>query len=210
MRKSKLAAALVTAIFLANSAAFAADLPGEQFVAAKPPTNDRYTGIKFAVDSAGNIFTANMDSNNVTKITSNGISSIFGITGTAPLAIVIDSKGNVFTSNTGSNNVSKLSPDGNARIFGTTGSVPKGITVDCAGNIYTTSVNDNNVSVISSSGRTAILGLAGNTPYQIIYSKNFVYTTNFLGNNVSKIKTVAAANRTCSDTDDDRSLSHNK
>ena len=50
MRKSKLAAALVSAIFLANSVAFAADLPGEQFVAAKPPTNDRYTGIKFAVN----------------------------------------------------------------------------------------------------------------------------------------------------------------
>jgi hypothetical protein len=50
MRKSNLVAALLTAIFLANSAAFAADLPGEQFVAAKPPTNDRYTGIKFAVN----------------------------------------------------------------------------------------------------------------------------------------------------------------
>ncbi len=49
MRKMKWASALIAAIFLANSVAFAADLPGEQFVAAKPPTNDRYTGIKFAV-----------------------------------------------------------------------------------------------------------------------------------------------------------------
>lgn len=50
MRKMKWASAFVTAILLTNSAAFAADLPGEQFVASKPPTNDRYTGIKFAVD----------------------------------------------------------------------------------------------------------------------------------------------------------------
>ena len=49
MRKMKWASALVAAILLTNSAALAADLPGEQFVAAKPPTNDRYTGIKFAV-----------------------------------------------------------------------------------------------------------------------------------------------------------------
>jgi len=49
MRKSKLAAALVTAIFLANSAASAADIPDEQFLAINPPTNDRYTGINLAV-----------------------------------------------------------------------------------------------------------------------------------------------------------------
>lgn len=49
MRKVRWASALVAAILMANSAALAADLPGEQFVAAKPPTNDRYTGIKFAI-----------------------------------------------------------------------------------------------------------------------------------------------------------------
>ena len=49
MRKMKWASALVAAVFLTNSVAFAADLPGEQFIATKPPTNDRYTGIKFAV-----------------------------------------------------------------------------------------------------------------------------------------------------------------
>jgi hypothetical protein len=50
MSKMKWASALVVGIFLTNSGAHAADLPGEQFVASKPPTNDRYTGIKFAVD----------------------------------------------------------------------------------------------------------------------------------------------------------------
>ncbi len=50
MRKMKWASALVVGIFMVNSVAVAADLPGEQFVATKPPTNDRYTGIKFAVD----------------------------------------------------------------------------------------------------------------------------------------------------------------
>lgn len=49
MRKMKWASALVAAIFLANSAAFAADIPDEQFTPANPSTSDRYTGIYFAV-----------------------------------------------------------------------------------------------------------------------------------------------------------------
>ena len=49
MRKMKWATALVAAIFLANSVAFAADLPDEQFTPSNPPTGDRYTGISFAV-----------------------------------------------------------------------------------------------------------------------------------------------------------------
>ena len=49
MRRIKWATALIAALFLVNSVAVADELPGEQFVATKPPTNDRYTGIKFAV-----------------------------------------------------------------------------------------------------------------------------------------------------------------
>ena len=61
MRKMKWACALIAAIFLANSAAFAADLPGEQFVAPKPPTNDRYIGIKFAVDENDKNITSSLE-----------------------------------------------------------------------------------------------------------------------------------------------------
>jgi len=49
MRKMKWASVLIAAIFLANSVAFAADVPDEQFTPSNPPTGDRYTGISFAV-----------------------------------------------------------------------------------------------------------------------------------------------------------------
>lgn len=49
MRKISWASAILTAILLANSAAFAADVPDEQFTPANPATGDRYTGIYFAV-----------------------------------------------------------------------------------------------------------------------------------------------------------------
>ncbi|MSX89806.1 MAG: hypothetical protein F2746_03615, partial [Actinobacteria bacterium] len=54
------------------------------------------------LDSAGNIFTANFTSNNVTKFTKSGSSytaAIFGTTGAGPSAITIDSAGNIYTAN---------------------------------------------------------------------------------------------------------------
>jgi hypothetical protein len=41
--------ALIVAVFLASSAAVAADIPDEQVTPSNPPTSDRYTGIYFAV-----------------------------------------------------------------------------------------------------------------------------------------------------------------
>jgi len=52
MRNMKWASALVAAIFLANSVAFAAKLPDEQFVTINPPTDDPYTGINFAINES--------------------------------------------------------------------------------------------------------------------------------------------------------------
>ena len=47
------------------------------------------------IDSAGNIYTANSGSNNVTKITPGGVSSILGTTGKGPYSITVDSAGNI-------------------------------------------------------------------------------------------------------------------
>ena len=90
MRKMKWASALVAAIFLTNSVAFAADIPGEQFVATKPPTNERYTGIKFAVGendkntiSSLEAFTADGTSRN-SKMLTRQICNKIGDTGCEP------------------------------------------------------------------------------------------------------------------------------
>ena len=60
------------------------------------------TGLKpraIAVDTAGNVYTANTDSDTVSKITPAGASTIFGTTGNTPVAIAIDVNGNVYTAN---------------------------------------------------------------------------------------------------------------
>ena len=64
------------------------------------------------LDTAGNVYTANFSSNNVSKITPDGTPSILAETGlgTGPTAIVLDADGNVYTANYGSNTVTKITP----------------------------------------------------------------------------------------------------
>ena len=69
-------------------------------------TGDEPSGI--VLDVAGNIYTANSGSDNVSKITPAGVSTIFGITGDEPSGIVLDVAGNIYTTNSISNNVSKI------------------------------------------------------------------------------------------------------
>jgi len=107
---------------------------------AEPSTILGTTGagpLRITIDSSGNIYTANENADNVSKITPQGVSSILGTTGTRPRGITIDSSGNIYTTNLTPNNVSKITPQGASSILGTTGTGPSGITIDSSGNIYT-------------------------------------------------------------------------
>ena len=120
---------------------------------------------EIAIETAGNVYTANSVSDTVSKITPDGLSAILGATGDNPKGIAIDAAGNVYTANYSSNNVSKITPDGDSTIFGTTGSRPHGIALDAAGNVYTANVVSNNVSKITPDGISIILGTTGSAPF---------------------------------------------
>ena len=96
---------------------------------------------KIAVDHLGNIFTTNFGNNsadkNVTKITSTGVSTIFGTVGGTPWGIAVDALGNVYVSNFADDTVTKILPNGDSAILGRTGGLPWGVAVDSAGNVYT-------------------------------------------------------------------------
>ena len=140
------------------------------------------------IDSLGNVYTANCFSDNVTKITPSGVSSILGTTGIEPIAITIDLEGNVYTANYGSNNVTKITPSGVSSILGTTGIEPIAITIDLEGNVYTANYGSNNVTKITPSGVSSILGTTGSFPISIDLDVNGnVYTGNSGSNNVTKI-----------------------
>lgn len=102
-----------------------------------------------AIDKDGNIYTCNGISNDVTKITPDGISSIFGKTGKKPSDIVIDNEGNIYTCNNGSNDVTKIVQDSEPIVVGKTGMGPKRIAIDNEGNIYTCNSVSGNVTLIN-------------------------------------------------------------
>ena len=144
--------------------------------------------IDIAIDSDGNLYTCNGGSNNVSKITTAGVSTILGTIKINSLRIVIDSDGNIYTSNAGSNNVSKITPAGVSTILGATELFPVGIVVDGDGNVYTANEVSNNVSKITPAGVSTILGTTESGPYGIaIDIEGNIYTANYGSDNVSKI-----------------------
>ena len=116
-------------------------------------TGERPLGI--ALDAAGNIYTANFKSDNVSKITPAGVSTIIGKTGDGPYGIALDVAGNIYTANADGGNVSRITPAGVSTIIGTTGTAPTGIALDAAGNIYTANFYSDNVSKLLSTNKRA-------------------------------------------------------
>ena len=146
------------------------------------------------IDSAGNVYTSNSISNNVTKITPAGVSTILGTTGTAPMGIAVDASGNVYTSNIGANDVTKITPAGVSTTLGTTGNKPMGIKVDSAGNVYTTNYIDSTVTKITPAGVSSTLAATGKHPLGIaLDSAGNVYTANEAPGTVTKITPAGIA-----------------
>ena len=146
------------------------------------------TPIDITIDSDGNIYTCNWSSDNVSKITPDGVSTILGTTGVVPYGIVVDSEGNIYTCNSVSNDVSKITPAGVSTILGTTGALPLNIAIDSDGNIYTANSDSNNVSKITPAGVSTILGTTGSNPRGIVVDdEGNIYTGNYDSYNVSKI-----------------------
>jgi len=104
------------------------------------------------IDLSGNIYTSNRGSDNVSKITQSGVSTIFASVGLTPVGITIDSAGNLYTPNLNDNDVSKVTPLGVPTILGSTDIQPSAITIDSLGNIYTANQNGNNITKITPLG----------------------------------------------------------
>jgi len=108
--------------------------------------------IGITIDSAGNIFTANNSSNDVSKITPSGVSTILSSTGNPPVAITIDSIGNLYLPIPSFSSVAKITPSGVGSSFGFTGGFPTCITIDSGGFIYTANSVGNNITKITPLG----------------------------------------------------------
>ncbi len=168
------------------------------------PVSSGPQGITFGTEA---IYTANWDTNNVSKIMrTTGDVTTLGSTGSRPNGITIDAAGNVYTSNFTAHTVTKITPGGTSTTLastipsGGTGNGPSGITIDSAGNIYTANRLSNNVTKITPAGISTTLastipsGGIGNGPVGIsIDSAGNIYTANNVSDNVTRITPSGSA-----------------
>ena len=107
-------------------------------------TLDYFSHKGIAIDTAGNIYTAQTISSTITKILADGsVTTNWTVTGTLPLAIKIDTANNVYTANEIDRTVTKIFPNGTAAQYGgKTGPAPVDIAIDNDNNVYTLNQND--------------------------------------------------------------------
>ncbi|MEI6688721.1 MAG: hypothetical protein WCN97_05085 [Thermoleophilia bacterium] len=152
-----------------------------------------------AMDSAGNLYTANKYGASVTKITPAGDSGaspyVWSFADDYVSAIAVDAAGFVYTANGLSDTVSRINPANPTLTWPNRwarlalGSVPAAIAIDASGNVYTANSGNATVSKIAPDGTvTAAFGTTGSNPQAIVLdAAGNIYTANYDDNTVSKI-----------------------
>jgi hypothetical protein len=111
-----------------------------------------------AVDSAGNVWTANSGNNSVSAFSNTGtpLSALGYTIGSlnVPAAIAIDVSGNAWVANSGNSTVSKLNSTGTVGTVFTGGnmSMPVSLAIDANSNIWVANSGNSTVTEISSTG----------------------------------------------------------
>jgi sugar lactone lactonase YvrE len=120
-----------------------------------------------AVDSAGNVFIADVNNNRVLKITPSGAQSTVGIGLTNPDGVAVNGAGDVFIADFGNSRVVEVTPGG---VQTTVASVatPTGVAVDAAGDVFIALEGSQEVlktpaGCSSSCSATVVWGGAGGT-----------------------------------------------
>jgi streptogramin lyase len=139
-----------------------------------------------AIDSSGNIYTADYPHHTIRKITPDGTASIFaglndtpgsanGIGSAArfnfPLGLAVDGAGNVYVADSGNNRIRKITPAGGVTTFagsavgsadgtGTAArfNFPSGVAVDHSGNVFVTDAGNNTIRKITPARVVTTLG----------------------------------------------------
>ena len=143
-----------------------------------------------AVDSAGNVYVADTDNNEIRKITPAGVvttlagSGQYGSSdgsGSAasfenPFGVAVDSAGNLYVADTYNHEIRKITPAGVVTTLAGSGQygssdgsgsaasfeIPFGVAVDSAGNVYVGDTGNNEIRKITSTGAVSTLAGSAN------------------------------------------------
>lgn len=120
----------------------------------------QFNGVRdVALDSAGNLYVADMTNNRVQKLSSTGtyLSVITGLT--RPRCVEVDASGNVYVSNTEANQIRRYDSTGSLiSQWGSAGTGngqfnwPVGLATDSSGNVYVTDYNNHRVQKFNATG----------------------------------------------------------
>ncbi len=142
-----------------------------------------------AVDASGNVYVADVDNNQIRKITSGGlVTTLAGNTtpgsnnanGIAasfrgPYGVAVDASGNVYVADTGNNLIRKITPSGDVTTLAGSGNPDStngtgtaasfnnsyGIAVDASGNVYVADSGNNLIRKITPTGKVTTLAGSG-------------------------------------------------
>jgi sugar lactone lactonase YvrE len=117
-----------------------------------------------AVDSAGNLYVADTDLQEVFKVTASGTQTKVGSGLMVPQAVAVDGAGNVYIGDVQAHVVYKVTPRGVQTAVGTGFYMPMGVAVDGVGNVYVADPWIDVVSEITPSGTQTSVGSGYNTP----------------------------------------------
>lgn len=155
-----------------------------------------------ALDSAGNVYTANYAGNSVSKVLSTGgaAGAPWPVSaGLAPWDVAVGAGGDLYVTNNVSNTLTRVTAAGEATTpFGTVGAVPTGLAVDRSGDVLVANANSNSITRMSSAGAAAgapwPVALSGTAnPYAVaLDGQGNAFTANWGNDSVTKIGPTGA------------------
>lgn len=139
----------------------------------KPVREWKVEGMGLAVDARGNLYTASVNSQIVTRLSPSGEAVDLGQYGnygsgpgqfefqsSTPVGLAVDPEGNIYVPDTGNDRIQKLSPTGAPLAqWGTAGTGagqfdwPEGIALDAKGNIYVADTRNDRIQELSPAGQ---------------------------------------------------------
>jgi sugar lactone lactonase YvrE len=117
-----------------------------------------------AVDAAGDVYVADIDLQEVFKVTPEGKETTVGTGLEVPGGVAVDGAGNVYIADSQAAEVFKVTPDGVQTTVGSNFQYPSGIAVDGEGNVYVSDPFIDAVFKITPSGKMTMVGSGYNTP----------------------------------------------
>jgi len=145
----------------------------------------------FAFDAVGNLFVANLASNNIIKVSPNGVNTTFYYSGLYyPTCLAFDAIGNMYIANF-SGLILKVTPNGEVSPFVTVPYYPYGLAFDGAGNLFVAGYSSGNSAIykITTNGEMSTFVSSGlYYPYGIAFDGiGNLFVANMNNNTISKV-----------------------